>query len=89
MHRMQIAGARIGPLMQLQNQNLLWRNEAFDSSHGGKDMQTLYANETNNAKKYPSKLTEKTMNLIFQLSTRIEVNLYCEMPTMWNSNWGL
>ena len=45
-------------------------------------MQTLYANETNNAKKYPSKLTEKTMNLIFQLSTRIEVNLYCEMPTM-------
>jgi hypothetical protein len=41
-------------------------------------MQTLYANETNNAKKYRSKLTEKTMNLIFQMSTKIEVNLYCE-----------
>jgi hypothetical protein len=36
MHRMQIAGARIGPLMQIAKSNLLWRNEAFDSSHGGK-----------------------------------------------------
>jgi hypothetical protein len=53
MHRMQIAGARIGPLMQIAKSNLLWRNEAFDSSHGGKDMQTLYADETNNAKRNP------------------------------------
>jgi hypothetical protein len=42
MHRMQIVGARIGLLMQIAKSNLLWCNEAFDSSHGGKDMQTLY-----------------------------------------------
>jgi hypothetical protein len=38
MHRMQIAGARIGALMQIAKSNLLWRNEAFDSSQGGKDI---------------------------------------------------
>jgi hypothetical protein len=99
MHRMQIVGARIGLLMQIAKSNLLWCNEAFDSSHGGKDMQTLYANKTNKClfrsfvKRYPSKLTENKsfsfepipkleMNLIFQLSTKIEEYLYCEMPTM-------
>jgi hypothetical protein len=39
MRRMQIASARIGPLlMQIAKSNLLWRNEALDSSHGGKDI---------------------------------------------------
>ena len=63
MHRMQIAGARIGALMQIAKSNLLWRNDVFDSSHGGKDMQMRQINVYSQlirsfAKRNPSKLTE-------------------------------
>jgi hypothetical protein len=49
MHRMQIAGARISSLMQISKSKSTVTYKRgippFDSSHGGKDMQTLYANE--------------------------------------------
>jgi hypothetical protein len=89
MHRMQIAGARIGPLMQIAKSNLLWRNKAFDSSHGGKDiwickhymqMRQIIRREIPPNWRITNNLQSNQIQLLS--SGKMERDL---MPTMWNS----